>query len=88
MPVSEDKFYRARVTHRQDLAPDLWVIRIDSGGPFTFASGQYGTLGLDTLAKGIERAYSIVSAPFENEIEIFTNVFEGGLDGDSGYTKQ
>lgn len=34
---------------------------------FTFTPGQYITIG----AEGIERPYSIVSAPFEPEIELF-----------------
>jgi len=78
MPVSEDKFFRARITHRHDLAEDLWVIRIDPGGPFSFAAGQYATLGVDTPAKRVERAYSIVSAPYEKEIEIFIELVPQG----------
>lgn len=78
MPPTEDKFYRARITHRHDLAPDLWVIRIDPGGEFRFVAGQYATLGVQTPAKHVERAYSIVSAPFETEIEIFIELVPQG----------
>ena len=78
MSPAEDKFYRARITHRMDLAPDLWVIRIDPGGEFRFTAGQYATLGVQTPAKIVERPYSIVSAPFEKEIEIFIELVPQG----------
>ena len=42
-----DKFYRARITQRTDLAEDLWTVRIQAGGEFKFAPGQYATLGVD-----------------------------------------
>ena len=78
MSPAEDKFYRARITHRRDLAPDLWAIRIDPGGEFRFTAGQYATLGVQTPAKLVERPYSIVSAPFEKEIEIFFELVPQG----------
>jgi len=78
MSPAEDKFYRARITHRSDIAPDLWRIRIDPGGEFRFVAGQYATLGVLTPAKHIERAYSIVSAPYEKEIEIFIELVPQG----------
>ncbi|MGB6788218.1 MAG: hypothetical protein WBE20_08805, partial [Candidatus Acidiferrales bacterium] len=73
MSFSEDKFFRARVTHRANIAADLWTIRIDPGGEFRFQPGQYATLGVEDPQKQklIERAYSIVSAPHERELEIF-----------------
>ena len=78
MTPVEEKFYRARVTHRADIASDLWKIRIDPGGEFRFAAGQYATLGVQTPAKHVERAYSIVSAPYEKEIEIFIELVPQG----------
>jgi ferredoxin/flavodoxin---NADP+ reductase len=78
MSPAEDKFYRARITHRADIAPDLWMIRIDPGGEFRFTAGQYATLGVQTPTKHIERAYSIVSAPYEREIEIFIELVPQG----------
>jgi ferredoxin/flavodoxin---NADP+ reductase len=76
----EDKFYRARVTRRTEFAPDLWMIRIQPGGEFKFVAGQYATLGLERDGKRVERPYSIVSAPFEEEIELFLELVpEGAL---------
>lgn len=75
---SDDKFFRARVTHRRNLAEDLWIIRVDPGAEFRFLPGQYATLGLDGADKLIERAYSIVSAPHEKELEIFIELVPQG----------
>jgi ferredoxin--NADP+ reductase len=71
MDSPEDKFYRARIIERKDFAPDLWSIRVDPGARFKFAPGQYATLGVETPAKRIERAYSIVSSPYEEQLEFF-----------------
>jgi len=80
MSASEDKFYHAVVTERVDLAPTLWTFRIRPKGDFTFLPGQYATLGVESPDKQRrERPYSIVSAPFESEIEFF---FELVPDGD------
>jgi ferredoxin/flavodoxin---NADP+ reductase len=81
MTVPEDKFYRARITTRVGIASDLWSIRVQPGGEFKFISGQYATLGLEREdGKRIERPYSIVSAPFENELEFFIELVpEGSL---------
>ena len=53
------------------------VIKLEpEEGPFKFKAGQYCTLGLE----GIERAYSIASAPHEPWLEIFVElVAEGEL---------
>jgi ferredoxin/flavodoxin---NADP+ reductase len=78
MTTNEDKFYRARITQRLDLAPDLWTMRIHPGGEFKFAPGQYATLGLQNGEKRSERPYSIVSSPHEREIEFFFELVPGG----------
>jgi ferredoxin--NADP+ reductase len=78
MAQGEDKFYRARVTHREDIAPDLWKIRLDPAGEFEFAAGQFATLGVRTPEKLIERAYSIVSSPNEKELELFFELVPHG----------
>lgn len=79
-PGVDDKFYRAKVSKRVDFAPDLWSIRVNPGGEFKFQPGQYATLGVDGPTKRSERAYSIVSSPYEDEIEFFFElVAEGEL---------
>jgi ferredoxin--NADP+ reductase len=77
-PSPEDKFYRARIASRQDLTKDLWIIRIYPGGEFQFAPGQFATLGVETAGHLLQRPYSIVSAPFEKEIEFFIELVSDG----------
>ena len=55
---SLDKHYQAKILERRDLSEDLWLIRVDPGGPFKFVAGQYATLGVETPEKRIERALS------------------------------
>lgn len=78
MALAEDKFCRGRVIERHDLAPDLWKIRIVPETPFKFVAGQYVTLGVRTSEKLVERAYSIVSSPYEDILEIFIELVPGG----------
>ncbi len=78
MAPSPDKHYQARILERRDLSPDLWIVRIDPGGPFEFRAGQYATLGVERDGKRIERAYSIVSSPYEESLEIFVELVPQG----------
>ena len=73
-----DKHLRARILERRDLSPDLWIIRIDPGGPFEFRAGQYATLGVEQEGKRVERAYSIVSSPYEDSLEFFIELVPHG----------
>jgi ferredoxin/flavodoxin---NADP+ reductase len=76
-PVVE-KHYTARILERKDLSEDLWVIKVDPGGAFTFKAGQYATLGVESEGKRIERAYSIVSSPYEEALEFFLELVPQG----------
>jgi len=78
MTHANDKHYRARITHRVDLAPELWSIRVRPEGEFRFAPGQYATLGLEGNGSRSERPYSICSAPHEQELEFFFELVPGG----------
>ena len=78
MVSTSEKFYRGRITQRENFAPDLWKVKIDPGGEFNFVAGQYATLGVDSPLKRVERAYSIVSSPYERELEIFFELVEQG----------
>ena len=73
-----DKHYVAKVLERKDLSEDLWLIRLDPGGPFSFKAGQYATLGVDHGGKRIERAYSIVSSPYQEGLEFFIELVPQG----------
>lgn len=78
MAFSEDKFYKAQITSRNDLAADLWTIRLAPGGEFKFVAGQYVTLGGQVGEKFVERAYSICSSPYEEELELFFELVPEG----------
>ena len=75
---SAEKFQRATITKRVDIAPELWMIRVRPNGEFKFAPGQYATLGLESPDKHRERPYSIVSAPHESELEFFFELVPPG----------
>lgn len=70
-----DSLPQARLTYREDITEDLMVIKLEPrDGPFRFKAGQYCTLGKE----GVERAYSIVSAPYESQLEIFVELVPEG----------
>ena len=80
MPSPVEKHYQARILERRDLSPDLWLVRVDPGGPFHYLAGQFATLGIELDGKRIERAYSIVSSPYEKTLEFFLELVpQGGL---------
>lgn len=61
------KLPTATIVRRQDFADGLFKIWLETEIPFTFKPGQYITIG----SQGIERPYSIASAPYEDHIELF-----------------
>ena len=66
---------QARLVERTDVTDDLMVIKLQPEmGQYNFKAGQYCTLGL----QDIERAYSIVSAPYEPFLEIFVELVPDG----------
>ncbi|MBF8299421.1 MAG: oxidoreductase FAD/NAD(P)-binding domain protein, partial [Dehalococcoidia bacterium] len=58
---------RTKIIKRIDHTPELWSIKLEKKPNYNFKSGQYITIGVD----GLERPYSIVSAPDEPFIELF-----------------
>ena len=67
-------FPTATLVERRDMTEDLMVIKLQPSEHFDFKPGQYCTLGLGK----IERAYSIVSAPYEDTLEIFVELVPDG----------
>jgi ferredoxin--NADP+ reductase len=67
-------FPTAKLVERRQECDDLIVIKLEPSEAFDFKPGQYCTLGLGK----IERAYSIVSAPYENFLEIFVELVPDG----------
>jgi ferredoxin/flavodoxin---NADP+ reductase len=78
MTNTDEKFYRATVTKRADVAPELWILRVRSSNEFDFVPGQYACLAVEVDGKRIERPYSIASAPSEDEVEFFLELVPNG----------
>ncbi len=64
------KLGESKVVRRKDITHDLLLMWIEKPDGFTFKPGQYCTIGRD----GVERAYSISSAPHEEDIELFVEL--------------
>jgi ferredoxin/flavodoxin---NADP+ reductase len=58
---------RATIVRRKDFTDDLFVLWLEPESQFPFEPGQYITIGVE----GVERPYSIASAPYEPLIELF-----------------
>jgi len=78
MTVPADKFQRVEIVSRKDHSADLWSIRVRTEEPLSFKPGQYATLGVERGAKVIQKAYSIVSSPLEDEMEFFFELVPNG----------
>ena len=69
-PRTQPPLASARIVERRAVHADLWIIKLQPSIPFAFKPGQYCTIGVD----GIERPYSIVSAPQEPALELFSEL--------------
>jgi ferredoxin--NADP+ reductase len=78
MVYSTEKYQRASITWRKDYTEDLWSIRIQPEQRLGFKPGQYATLGVEENGRMVERAYSICSSPFEDEVEFFFELVREG----------
>lgn len=78
MTPSPDKYYSARILDRRDVSADLCALRVDAGGPLEYHAGQYATLGIERDGVRTERAYSMVSSPYEEALEFFVELVPNG----------
>ena len=65
--MDTSKLPRARVAGRRDITDDLFILYLETPFEHSFRPGQYCTVALE----GIARPYSIVSAPHEEQLELF-----------------
>jgi ferredoxin/flavodoxin---NADP+ reductase len=78
--IAADKYMTTPIVWRTDYSPTLWSIRIEPPEPLLFRAGQYVAFGLLNGDKVLERAFSIVSSPLEDQLEFFIErVPEGAL---------
>ncbi|HXO61879.1 MAG TPA: hypothetical protein VN850_08690, partial [Candidatus Acidoferrales bacterium] len=71
MVPATDKHYTAAIIERRDFSEDLWLIRVDPGGPFQFKAGQYATLGVDHGEDTMEYARSIRCNPMPGNHKLY-----------------
>jgi len=64
------KMLFTKILKRKDISDDLRLIWIEKPKDFSFKAGQYCTIGINE----IERAYSIVSSPHEDTLELFVEL--------------
>jgi len=69
---------QGEITWRSNVSNDHWLIRVNPINPFTFQAGQYATLGVSTPQRIVERPYSIVSSPYESQLEFFIELVPEG----------
>src|SRR5438034_9092431 len=62
---------KAPIIRRQDYSPTLWSVWMKPPETLAFKAGQYVAFGVENHDKVLERAFSIVSSPFEPELEFF-----------------
>jgi ferredoxin--NADP+ reductase len=72
------KYLSAKVVRRKQVTDDLWSVRLRISGSFSFKPGQYATLAAEDGDGIHERPYSIVSSPFESELEFFLELVPEG----------
>jgi ferredoxin/flavodoxin---NADP+ reductase len=78
--MTSDKHFHAKIVDRCEIAPELFVLHVDTGGSYSYLAGQYATLGVELGDKRIERPYSMCSSPYEQYLEFFVErVPEGEL---------
>jgi ferredoxin--NADP+ reductase len=76
--MTTEKHLGARILDRREVAEDLFILHVETGGPFSYLAGQYATLGVEVDGKRIERAYSICSSPYERALEFFVERVPNG----------
>jgi ferredoxin/flavodoxin---NADP+ reductase len=79
MTASAEKFTAQTLLEVTPLTSSLFTLRTTRDAGFRFRAGQFARLGV-TKADGstVWRAYSMVSSPFDEFLEIFSIVVPGG----------
>jgi ferredoxin--NADP+ reductase len=79
MTVSDEKFTRERLLEVRPWSPNLFSLRCTRAPGFRFEAGQWARLGVRKPSGSIVwRAYSLVSAPHDDELEFFSIVVPDG----------
>jgi ferredoxin/flavodoxin---NADP+ reductase len=78
MTASKEKFQKLEIIERKNYCGDLWSVRVQAEDKFVFKPGQYATLAVEQGSKLVQRAYSIVSSPLEENLEFFFELVPQG----------
>jgi ferredoxin--NADP+ reductase len=76
--VSTEKYTRETITWWKQWTPNLFSFRTTRSPSFRFAPGQFARLGVEQDGKIVSRAYSIVSANYDDYLEFYSIVVPGG----------
>ena len=77
--VSENKFTEEKILWVKRPSPKHLTFAISRPNNFRFAAGQFARLGFTEGAGYIWRAYSITSAEYDDVLEFFVILIEGGV---------
>lgn len=79
MATPEDKYTTETITHLRRWTDTLISFRLTRPAGFRFTAGQFARLGLQTeTGEAVWRAYSMVSAVWEEYLEFFSIVVPNG----------
>ena len=79
MNPAADKYTVERITDVRAWTPSLFSFKTTRHRGFRFVAGQFARLGVSNGEGGIVwRAYSIVSAPYDEHLEFYSIVVPGG----------
>ena len=76
--MDTDKYTEEIITEIQVWAPNLFSFRTTRDRGFRFVAGQFARLGVEAAGEIVWRAYSIVSAPYDEFLEFYSIVVPGG----------
>ena len=76
--LASDKAIRINITRLHRWTDKLITFRTTRPAGYEFTPGQYARLGLHNGGAMIWRAYSLTSAPNEDELEFYGIIVEGG----------
>jgi ferredoxin--NADP+ reductase len=76
--MSDAKYTAETITEIHTWTPSLFSFKTTRDRAFRFAAGQFARLGVHTGDGIVWRAYSIVSAPYDDFLEFYSIVVPGG----------
>lgn len=71
-------FYKIKLLERIDYSHDIAVFRFEKPAEFDYKPGQYATLAMEHQGELVQRAYSMVSSPLDNDLEFIIEFVAGG----------